>query len=73
MLAEVMVTAKAAATIIAVAMAMVVVEVMVIPMAVRLATTIDLKAEVVITWAFCHDDAQGASESLSSSPFSYLD
>ena len=57
MLTEVMVTAKAAATVIAVARAMVVVEVMVIPMAVRLATTIDLKAEVVITWAFCHDDA----------------
>ena len=75
MLTEVMVTAKAAATVIAVAMAMVVVEieVMVIPMAVRLATTIDLKAEVVITLAFCHDDAWGASESLSSSPFSYLD
>ena len=73
MLTEVMVTAKAAPTVIAVARAMVVVEVMVIPMAVRLATTIDLKAEVVVTWAFCHDDAWGASESLSSSPFSYLD
>ena len=73
MLTEVMVTAKAAPTVIAVAMAVVVVEVMVIPMAVRLATTIDLKAEVVVTWAFCHDDAWGASESLSSSLFSYLD